>query len=178
MKDSLHKKRFYFAWFLLLALCLQRIIGLVGSEIVYAIEVERNMNKVEEAIAEKIKNETGFDLFIANKDKNQMEQLENLGYSAPFIFSENIDSQLYYYTVDISNVTTFSFSKVDGKNPDPTIPFDINRSFKDRLFSDFYFSEPNLLIKKNPFFNIDGTAYLHSWKDPFISILSPPPKLT
>lgn len=106
-----------------------------------------------------------------------MEQLENLGYSAPFIFSEKIDSQLYYYTVDISHVTTFSFSNDAGENPNPATPFDTTRSFKDRLFSDFYFSESNLLIKKNPFFNIDGTAYLHSWKDPFISILSPPPKL-
>ena len=177
MKNRSDKKRFYFACLLLLAFCLQRIIGIVGSEIVYAIEVESRMNAVEQTIAEKFKKETGVEIQIKLEDDDQMDWLLNLGYSAPFIFSDKIDDQIHYFTIEKfpDRIVTYAYHATD--QPDQQVPVDNPRNFKDRLFSDFYFWESGLSFKKFSMIKPGLGLFPLFRKNPFIAIPSPPPKL-
>ncbi|MDV7399547.1 hypothetical protein RZS08_49495, partial [Arthrospira platensis SPKY1] len=72
----------------------------MGSDIVYAVEVEWQMDATETAIAEEVRHQTGLEVRVEVQDQEQLGFLLNLGYATPFIFSsETDDGQIHYYTV-------------------------------------------------------------------------------
>lgn len=135
------------------------------------------MDGQEKRIAEKILAETGFDLHIEIQSDGQIKALQGLGYSSPFIFSEEIEGQLSYYTLNESPVKALSYTFTTEEQQKPEAPADTNRAIKDRLFSDFYFLEPCFWLKELPGFHSRLTAILPSWENSFLSITSPPPEL-
>lgn len=135
------------------------------------------MNGQEKSISEKILAETGFDLHIEIQGDDQIKALQGLGYSSPFIFSEEIEGQLSYYTLNESPVKALSYSFTTEEKQNPEAPLNTSRALKDRLFSDFYFPEPGFWLKELPGFHSQLTAILPSWENSFLSITSPPPEL-
>lgn len=176
MKDPRYNKKRFAAWFLLLVLCLQRTVGFVGNEVVIAVEMDADMDFTEQAIAEKIKEKEGFDAQIELRDGADLESLQKLGYLAPFIFSEEVDSAVCFYTVEYAPKTMLVNTIVAHGQSDPDLPSNSSKSFKERLFSSFYFWENTFAINYQPFFNTTAFTVPHLWENSFIAIHSPPPK--
>lgn len=135
------------------------------------------MNAKEEAIAEKIKIETDFDLHIEIRDDRQIKALQDLGYSSPFIFSEEIDGQTCYFTLSESPVRAVSLTYTTTGHQNQETPPHSARSFKDRLFSDFYFWETSLQACESPGLLSRETTTPSYRENPFLSIPSPPPEV-
>ncbi len=176
MKDPRCNRKRFAAWFLLLALCLQRTVGFVGNEVAIAVEMEAGMDSTEQAIADKIKEQEGFDARIDVQDDAEMESLQKLGYLAPFIFSEEVDSAVCFYTVEYAPKTMLVNTVVGNGQSDPNLPASSSKSFNERLFSSFCFWENIFAINHQPFFNTTTFSVPHYWEQSYIPILSPPPK--
>lgn len=178
LRASIHSRRRIFAWLLLLVLCLQRILGLVERQLVHTIEVEAGMNTTEKIIAEKIKDKTGLEAHISIQNEQQLDLLQTQGYTAPFIFSEELDGKTCYYTIDYASTDLIRYSYAVEKSSDPLQYPDADRFFKEGVLSKFFFSKYNpfqiaLTTSKTP-----GNTIPHFEEDFFISIPSPPPELS
>lgn len=176
MKDPLHIRRRNYAWFLLLTLCFQRMIGFVGSEVVYAVEIKTGMDEAEEAIAQRIKSETGYEMHVTVHDENQAELLQKLGYVAPFLFLEEIGNRESFYTVEDPSAKTETYLCKIPKQNDNSQPFSTAKSFNDRLFSSFYFWEFNYTMYSFPSINLKVFSNPYALESICISVPSPPPK--
>lgn len=163
------------AWLLLLSLCFQRIISFVGQEVVYAVELEERMDGTERLITEKIKQKIGIDTHIDIHDENELELLLKRGYSAPFIFSEEINGHLYYYTIDNTPVKVVDVSFETNQEPANQKPYTANVS-SGKQFSDFYFWNLGFLLKRLPTFNSRFVSFQHILEAPYPTVPSPPPK--
>lgn len=153
------------------------MIGFVGSEVVYAVEVEESMNGTEQAIADRIMDEEGYDANIRIHDEAQLEAMQRLGYLAPFIFSEEVDSSVCYYTVEYSPKTVMLDAYANANPTDNDQPLPTSQSFNDRLFSAFYFWESNFTLTLYPTIITQRSVVPHYWDDSCIAIPSPPPKM-
>jgi hypothetical protein len=176
LKDPRCNRKRFAAWFLLLALCLQRTVGFVGSEVVIAVELGADMDFTEQAIAEKIKQQEGIDANIQVQEEGDLESLQSLGYLAPFIFSEEVDSAVCYFTVEYAPKTMLVNTSVEQGQSEPNLPSNASKSFSERLFSAFYFWENAFALEYQPIFNTTACSVPHYWDNSHISILSPPPK--
>lgn len=145
---------------------------------VYVAEIDIRMNDKEEAIAEKARAETGLEIQVNIHDDGQIRSLQGLGYSAPFIFSEEIDGEAYHYTLRDSQAQGVRYTiNTTTDQDDPLMPPLAAKTLKDRLFSDFYFFGAGFLAPDITGFNPLKTGFLPSWKEAFPSIPSPPPEL-
>lgn len=177
LKSFAHKKRLFYAWILLAAICSQRLIGLVSSDIIYAMEIERQMNAMETAIAEEVGRLTGLDVRIEIQSREQLGLLMNMGYATPFVFSsETDDGQIQYYTVSSMPATEGETICADPEQQHiPPLPSHPVRASKDRLAADFCFwglhwPSCDLHIASRP-----GNLTSPRWQDPFIPLNAPPP---
>lgn len=178
LKSFAHKKRLFYAWILLAAICSQRLIGLVGSDIVFAVEIERQMNAAETAIAEEIMRLTGLDVRIEVQNPEQLDLLMNMGYATPFIFSsETADGQIHYYTVSGLPATAVETICADLEKQAPPLPSHPVRASKDRLVADFCFGEPQWFSRDLHIAPCPGCLHPPRWQDPFIPVNAPPPRL-
>lgn len=176
LKKNTNRKRRLYAWVLLLALFSQRLLGLVGSDLVYAVEIDAMMNPAEEAIAEKLQDDTGLDFNVEIRDKEQVDFLLRLGYSTPFLLSENIDGETQYYTLSHPQKNRIKVAQVPSGEPDTQIPPNPVRSGKDRLIADFFFWSSAFMVKQPSNAPIPGATLASCAEAPFIAIPSPPPQ--
>lgn len=134
-----------------------------------------NMDQQEQVIADKIKSETGFDTHIRIHDDEEIAFQQKLGYLTPFLFSEEIDGQTYFYTVENSPLTTVEYSHAETKQPDPEAPYS-SKSYSDWLFPKFYFRGSQFSMYQFSTLSIRGTTIPHFGEDPFLTIPFPPPE--
>ena len=176
MKDPRSNRKRFAAWFLLLALCLQRTVGFVGNEVLVAVETETGMDATEQAISDKIQEREGLETKIQVQDESDLESLQKLGYLAPFIFSEEVDSAVCYFTIEYAPKTVLVNTVAEQGQKDSNLPANSSKSFNERLFSAFYFWENAFALENQPIFNTTTFSVPHYWDNSHISILSPPPK--
>ncbi|MCB0629275.1 MAG: hypothetical protein R2824_26290 [Saprospiraceae bacterium] len=165
-----------FAWVLLLILCLQRVLGLVSSELVYTVEVISGMSDIETTIAQKLQQETGTEVQIKIRDRNEVENLQILGYSAPFVFSEDVDGTIWYYTVENkpSDVIRYTYNEA-GSNAPANLP-DTNRFSKEDVLTKFFWWTPRLPSHSLVAADVSGQTVPQFRDDPFIAVRYPPPR--
>jgi len=165
-----------YAWALLLALGLQRIVGPVANEEIVVLDIPFEMNKTEKIIAHKLGDELGSELSIAILDTRDRDVLTYMGYSAPFVFSETVDEEVRYFTINENPKTLLLQDKGNQSDIPDNCPMQSQRAAKDRLFSDFYFNYPEIPSFDYPNFAIRESTVPDFWKEPFIAISSPPPR--
>ena len=164
------------SWLMLLIFFAQRIIGLVGGEIVYAVEVESRRNPTEEVMVEKIRSEKGLDMQVAVRSEAELEHLLKLGYSTPFLFSAEVDGQTVYYTLDDDPASAEAVNYAPLQTPDAQIPPNGNRALKNKLIADFYFQDSAFQLTSPALIKLPGAALPSCRQAPFIPTPSPPPK--
>ena len=154
---------------------LQRIVGFAGQEWYYAVQVELEMNEQEQAIAEQIRTETGAELFVKVQGPKELSELLRLGYSTPFIFSEQKEESVYYTLQESPDLKLF-YSEVDADADQESIPSQSEHQLSKRLFSDFFFWENSFALHPKMPYYTSQTTYLFTWEEPFRSQLVPPPR--
>ncbi len=176
LSKNTNRKRRLYAWALLLVLFSQRLLGLVGSDIVYAVEIDAMMNPAEEAIAEKLRDDTGLEFKVEIRDEEQVGFLLRLGYSTPFLLSEDIDGETRYYTLSHPKETEMKVARTPSGEPDTRIPPNPVRTGKDRLIADFFFCSSGFVVKQPANASIPGATLPSFSEAPFLAIPSPPPQ--
>lgn len=163
------------AWALILLLLMQWVGGRIYINVVYAVEVNSEMDEKEQAISEKMKTETGIAARVEIRDEAQLEALHKLGYGAPYIFTAEENGETSYFTVDQSSVQLIQhqYQVRDQQDQDER---SAQKDRLDRLFSDFCFDEPNCLFHKDLIFHkkVFRVAHLNDISN--ISNPSPPPR--
>lgn len=171
------RKRRLYAWALLLALGFQRIIGLVGSEMVYVVQVSAKMNATEVAIADKLRHDTGLDVRVEVQDDEKLASLLALGYSTPFVFVEEIDGQVCYYTVANPTYQFITSDAVGNEQSDEQLPQSPSPTSKEKLIADFYFWRHGFLLQDQTSFHASIAFLASFWRSPLIDVTSPPPEM-
>lgn len=177
LNTFIHNKRCIYAWFLLLTICVQRVVGYIGTEISYTIEVKIEMNELEEAIADKILDQSGQDLEVQVLDEEQTDFLQGLGYGAPFILTDTIDNKECSYTIAYPPRTILVDCDTNSDQSEDEQPFNTSKSFNDKLYSPFFFWVVKLNDLSWEVLIINPHTLNRSLLNPFIPVLSPPPKL-
>ncbi len=175
MQKRPQKRSIYFAWLLLLTLCLQRIIGYVGSEYAYAVEVDTFMDRQEQMIADRLRSETGAETQVDIVDEQRIAYLHSLGYVTPFLFSEEVDESSVVYTVDQASKKEITYC-YDAPDEQPTDPLPQNRTFNNQWFPDFCFGEAYSFTPAERTQNLRISTLLSIPEQSFMAIPSPPPK--
>lgn len=177
LKNCLNRKRRVYAWVLLITLFLQRILGMVGSDIVYAIEIDTEMTEVEKVITEKIHEQTGANLQIQVQGQEKITSLLKMGYATPFVLSEEIDGKIHHYSVvDTPSRTVEVVVDALPNQPDSPCPLNPVRTLKHNMIADFYFWESAFRIAISPCFNYQSGTSPNFWQAPSLSIPTPPPQ--
>lgn len=133
------------AWFLLLTVCFQQLAGRLYVSRVYSVEIEERMSPHEEAVATMLKAKTGIDIQVTLLGDDQPHYLSRTGYTAPVIFSKNINGITYCYAIGHKPAQTAQFTyPMHTQQAANGIP--AGESLLVQLFSDFCFDAPGLLI--------------------------------
>jgi hypothetical protein len=136
------------AWLLLLLTSFQWIGGRLCYKVIYTVEISRQMNEAEQALAESIQHETGIIAQVEVLERSEID-IDGIGYSNFFMFSGNVDGETVYYKVNSDPVDLFDHEIYAGQ------PGSEENSPKmvllDRLFSDFLLQQAGLPITPKVF---------------------------
>lgn len=129
-------KRRLSALVLLAILNFQWVGGRSMLRLTTLVQVEREMDEREAAIAEALEKEMGIQAHIKIQDEQQIENLQSLGYGAPFLFSHSDEDAHYYYTVEQTPIqqhdAMYAAELPRGQQSD-------HCTLLERFFSDFVF---------------------------------------
>ncbi|MDX1941368.1 MAG: hypothetical protein SFU99_12500 [Saprospiraceae bacterium] len=161
------------AWLLLVVLLSNWVGGLLCFEMNYYIEIRRDMNALEQAIAAGVTEKTGIESTV--KIEEAAVPRGHI-YSDFFLFSEEMDNgETVYYTIE-NDAKSTDIQQVTHREKNPVSDSEKAMLFKS-LFQEFVVSNSTLtnisvaIIKENCF-------YFNSYQpQPYLSILTPPPNL-
>jgi len=137
------------AWFLLLTVCFQQLAGRIYVGRVYSVEIEARMNKQEQAAATMLKAKTGLDIHVKILGEDQPRFVYRTGYSAPVIFSKEIDGETYCFVLGHEPIKFVHYTYVvNTQEAAQGIPN--SESLLVKLFSDYYFATASLRCTAPP----------------------------
>ena len=163
------------AWLLLLLIAIQWISGRPGYRVLYAVEVKRQMNAIEHAIAQALLEETGFEVHVKVLDRSELS-IDGIRYTNDLLFSKELEGkrvlfQVNYSSLELSNDEFYMEHPVVPEGQWPNI---LNL---DRLFSDFTICKTALLINYScPLAQERVFAYHGLFDCLHLRILTPPPE--
>lgn len=102
------------------------------------------MNQLEEQIARELKAKSGIETRVKVLTEGQTQALQQLGYAAPFVFSEEVDGQTLSFTLEQERIYVLEHPGPAADESTPG-PLPASRTLLAKVFPDFYFSAPNLL---------------------------------
>lgn len=180
MKPSHRYLRIVWAWGLLSILCLQRVIGLIGSEFNithYVVEDVRQMSHVGKMISERIGSATGVYTKIDVLHESSEDAIHETGYSAPMVMTAEIDGEKVEYvfakatqlTIEYINLNDILPVQDEKKAPSP-------KPTKSKILSDFQLTDQLVMndLDLSSRLRTFSTEDLH--KSPFLPISVPPPE--
>ncbi|MCB0634863.1 MAG: hypothetical protein R2824_12800 [Saprospiraceae bacterium] len=170
------RKRQCLAVLLLLVLCSHRIVGLLSTDLVYLMEVNAAMDDREQAIADRIRTDSEVEVHVELQSDEQMEWLQTLGYSAPSIFSEDVDGETVYYTIDDPMAKAVEYEHFDTE-PQPLGTSDkFPTASPDQRLSKFFFWDHHFHFSRALPLQVRGRTvpvFLDKYGSP---VPTPPPK--
>lgn len=170
--------RRHLSLFILLIFCTHLADGLIQHHGIWVVEPESLMDETEQNIAQQITSSLGTEVTIQIADEQQLELMHTQGYASPFFFSEELDGQTVYYTIDQTPSTNEIQQSVEDNHSRDSMPGPNSRkSLNTRLLSKFFLSYHTLNIKKPSFQNAKAYTVPLYREDAFISIPTPPPRL-
>lgn len=161
------------AWLLIVILSTHWMGGYLCFQLEYLVEVKNSMSSVEKMISEVLAEEMGAGIHVDIVDEQQLENA-NFGYSGRFIFSEEINGQVYHFEiisdpVDLSyQKQSYSQSQQPGGDHDKAIAFEWR-------FSKFTLQD---LAFPSSVGEVGNRNYYHQDNHPISSpsVPTPPPK--
>ncbi|MCB0607740.1 MAG: hypothetical protein H6562_10315 [Lewinellaceae bacterium] len=169
-------KRPFYAWALILLILFQWVGGRIYINAGYAVEVETRMNNREKAIAAKMEAETGIKARVQIQDEEQLEALHRLGYGAPYIFTEEDNGQVSYFTINNQATERIQVRYQPVNQPDQD-ERSAKKAVLERLFSSFCLEDPESLPAVGPLLHRNVFAFVPPCGRLNISIPAPPPRL-
>ncbi len=161
------------AWLLLLVVLSNWIGGLLCFEMSYYIEIQRDMNALEQAIAAEINRQTGTESSV---------QLETATiprgniYSDFFLFSQAInDGQTIYYTLENSS-QIIDYEQITLPQENPVSDSEQAVLFKS-LFQEFVMPLEALSVALVEIPDQSSFYFADRQPQPYFTILTPPPDL-
>jgi len=148
--------RLIYTWLLIILIAIQWIGGYVSVKVIYSIELERQMNRLEEQLSESLQAETGIQAHVQ------------------ILEEEELDSTTVYYVIRTDSTTAVDQEFVFGHASKET---QAKFALLEQLFSNFTLDKTStVLTPKNvpyPARNF-AVAHLHDIFHP--DILTPPPR--
>ena len=134
----------YLAWLLLILTSFQWIGGRLCYKVIYSVEISRQMNEAEMAVAESLMSETGIEAHVQILDRTEIN-IDGIGYSNFFLFSREMEGETVYYQLNSAPADLVDFELVldpdgDAQERSPKM------ALLDRLFSDFTLYDSGLSI--------------------------------
>lgn len=178
VRTTLQSQRQVLAWILLLALCMQRIVGYVGRDVVHVALIEMSMDEEEQEIARQIKSDIGLNVYIRILGDKQLSQDHQSGYSAPFIVSLLKEHQVRHYSLSYMPDSTLNYTYLTTGQQDVPIEHIPQRPLSERLYSYFYFwnikfpSSWDIQIKAEGGFSHEMLCLFH------LEVDTPPPEFS
>ncbi len=170
--------RSVYAYTLLLVMAMQWLAGNMYLKVTYLIESTTEMSDTEQAIANDIKDQFGFDTQVNLIDASDMKFINGLGYAAPFVHALEVDGSMNTFTLSASE-SEYQRVEMVIKNSDEMQHEQKNKICLEKLFSQFCIGESLLakndnadVIAENNF-SVISLDHIFDHLDP-----SPPPKLT
>lgn len=156
------------------------MVCLIGFEIIHEVEVQKEMNAIEQVVAQKIRETIGARFFVQMQDQNDTYGLRNGAYSSSLIFAEEVNDEVYYFTLTSAPFTSFEYHKITTTDDPDTgdEPYNQSRAYKSKLFSDFYFSIPDIQLPGDVVYSDPESLHQIKWDDPADNVLTPPPQLS
>ena len=131
------------AWFLLSLSLAQWVGGHLCIEVRYLVEIQRQMNAAEMALAASVKQETGIESAVRVLDKTEVTPRGN--FYGDFVFSKATEEETIYYVVeDQSDLTAIKAVSTPGEDH-PTNDSNQANLLKG-LFKDFMIPESALPV--------------------------------
>lgn len=103
--------RKFIAWGLLLATLLYLVGNGLSLEVMLPETYVRQMNKTESVIADSIERETGIKVNVVLLSDSDLVP-RGISYSSFFVFSKEINGELYFYTIDSDPVKVIGREKI------------------------------------------------------------------
>ena len=170
-------RRKLFAWLLLGALCLQRLVCLIGVEVMHVVEVRQDMTGLEQAFANQLTDLDGTMLYVRAQDQENQVPIRNIGYLPSIVLAEEVGDEIVYLTLSNEPFRTYeTVNLTKNVTPDQEDPFCQTRVNKSRMFSDFYFDQmkiPSQLTSAETQLTLPLPAF---WENPVTKVPTPPPR--
>lgn len=161
------------AWLLLLVVLSNWIGGLLCFEVSYYIEIRREMNALEQAIAEEVSRQTGAESLV---------RIESAAvprghvYSDFFLFSQEMnDGETIYYTLEKGSQIT-EYEWITNRENNPASDSEQAILFKS-LFQEFVMPQPELPVALVEIPDPSCFYFTDRQPQPFLSVSTPPPDL-
>lgn len=161
------------AWLLLLVVLSNWIGALLCFEVSYYIEIRREMNALEQAIAEEVSEQTGTESLV--KIESAAVPRGHI-YSDFFLFSkETEDGQTVYYTLEKESQSA-DYKQVTHKQNNPVSDSEQAILFKS-LFQEFVMPQPELPVALVEIPGQSCFCFTDRQPQPYLSVSTPPPDL-
>lgn len=159
------------AWLLLLIVLSNWIGGLLCFEVSYYIEIRREMNALEQEIAEEVSRQTGAESLVriepATVPRGHI-------YSDFFLFSKETDEgQTVYYTLEKESQVT-DYEQVTHQQENPVSDTEQAILFKS-LFQEFVMPQPELPVAFVKIPDQSCFYFTDRQPQPFLTVSTPPP---
>ncbi|MBK7872014.1 MAG: hypothetical protein IPJ74_15735 [Saprospiraceae bacterium] len=161
------------AWLLLVVLLSNWVGGLLCFEVSYFIEIHRDMNVLERAIAAEVTEKTGIESTV--KIEEAAVPRGHI-YSDFFLFSEEMENgETVYYTIE-NDAKSTDIQQITHREENPVSDSEKAMLFKS-LFQEYVVSNSILANVPLEIMN-ENCFYFNSYQpQPYLSILTPPPNL-
>lgn len=161
------------AWLLLVVLLSNWVGGLLCFEVSYFIEIQRDMNVLERAIAAEVTEKTGIESTV--KIEEAAVPRGHI-YSDFFLFSEEMENgETVYYTIE-NDAKSTDIQQITHREENPVSDSEKAMLFKS-LFQEYVVSNSILANVPLEIMN-ENCFYFNSYQpQPYLSILTPPPNL-
>lgn len=161
------------AWLLLLVLLSNWIGGLLCFEVGYYIETRREMNALEQAIAEEVSQQTGAESSV--KIESAAVPRGHI-YSDFFLFSKEMnDGQTVYYTLEKES-QVIDYKQVMYEQKNPVSDSEQAILFKS-LFQEFVMPHPELSVTLVEIPDQACFFFTDRQPQPYLGVSTPPPDL-
>jgi len=165
--------RLIYTWLLITLITIQWIGGYVSVKVIYSIELERQMNRLEEQLSESLQAEMGIQAHVQILKEEELAP-RGVGYGNFFPIAQELDSITVYYVIRTDSTTVVDQKFVLGHASKET---QAKFALLEQLFSNFTLDKTStVLTPKNvpyPARNF-AVAHLHDIFHP--DILTPPPR--
>jgi len=102
-----------YAWLLILLIAIQWVGGYVSVKVIHSIELERQMDRLEQRVAEALQAEAGIQAHVKILEEEELAP-RGVGYGNFFPIMHEVDSATVYYVIQTDSTTVIDHEYILG----------------------------------------------------------------